>query len=264
LEKGLQKDITVMNRKALVTMREGPFPRQQPETEFVGPEDSPFDALASAYDAWFEDEGKLVFAIEGEAFQEVLPLLPKPWLEVGVGSGRFAKALGIKAGIDPSAKLLAIARGRGIKVFQAKGEERFFDEETFGTIFLIVTLCFVESPIAVLHEAHRILRKGGKIVLGLVLQDSPWGRFYSAKKEEKHRFYKHATFHSYQGVTEFLEHTGFTAEKVVSTLFQKPNEVDEMEMPREGFSPDAGFTVVVARKILKEDVKANREGPMRI
>ena len=51
---------------------------------------SPFDILASEYDAWFEQEGKLVFDIEVKAFQEVLPLLPGPWLEVGVGSGRFA------------------------------------------------------------------------------------------------------------------------------------------------------------------------------
>ena len=133
--------------------------------------DSPFDSLASAYDVWFEDKGKLIFATEVKAFQKVLPLLPKPWLEVGVGSGRFAQALGIKEGIDPSAKLLGIAKKRGINVFQAEGEERFFDKETFGTIFMIVTLCFVDSPLAVLNEACRILKTGGKIVLGLVLRD---------------------------------------------------------------------------------------------
>ena len=255
--------MTAMNRKALVTMIEDPFTIRQLETESVGSEDSPFDTLASDYDAWFEGEGKLIFATEVKSFQKVLPLLPKPWLEVGVGSGRFAKALGIKTGIDPSAMLLAIARKRGIKVFQAKGEERLFGEETFGTVFLIVTLCFVDSPIAVLQEAYRILKPGGKIVLGLVLRDSTWGQFYLTKKQEGHRFYKHATFYSYQRVTEFLEHTGLAVEKVVSTLFQKPDEMDEVEIPREGFFPHAGFTIVVARKLLKEDVKANREGLVR-
>jgi hypothetical protein len=61
-----------------------------------------FDSLASAYDAWFEDEGKLIFAIEIRGFQKALPLLPKPWLEIGVGSGRFAQSLGIEIGLDPS------------------------------------------------------------------------------------------------------------------------------------------------------------------
>jgi SAM-dependent methyltransferase len=96
----------------------------------------PFDALASAYDAWFDGEGKLIFAIEARAFQEVLPLLPRPWLEVGVGSGRFAEALGIETGIDPSAGLLEMAGRRGVKGFLGRGEDRIFDEESFGSVFL--------------------------------------------------------------------------------------------------------------------------------
>jgi SAM-dependent methyltransferase len=210
---------------------------------------SPFDSLALAYDAWFEEEGKLIFAIEVKAFREVLPLLPKPWLEVGVGSGRFAQALGIETGIDPSVKLLEMAKKRGITAFRAKGEEQFFDKETFGTVLLIVTLCFVDSPISVLREAHRILKPEGKIVLGLVLRESPWGRFYQSKKLEGHRFYKHATFYSYREVERLLMDSGFTIEKVVSTLFQQPGEVKEMETPKEGFPIEAGFTVIVAGKI---------------
>jgi len=209
-----------------------------------------FDSLAESYDAWFEEDGKRIFAIEVRAFQEVLTLLPKPWLEVGVGSGRFAQALGIETGIDPSAKLLKMAKNRGLTVFRAGGEEQFFNKENFGTVFLIVTLCFVDSPIAVLREAHRILKPEGNIVLGLVLRESSWGKSYQIKKLEGHRFYKHATFYSYQEVKRLLMDSGFNIEKVVSTLFQKPGEVKEMEPPKKGFSIDAGFTVIVAGKIL--------------
>jgi hypothetical protein len=46
-----------------------------------------FDSLASQSDAWFDGEGKLAFAIEVKAFQEVPPIPPRPWLEMGVGSG---------------------------------------------------------------------------------------------------------------------------------------------------------------------------------
>ena len=207
---------------------------------------SPFDFLAMAYDAWFEEEGKLIFAIEVRALQEVLPLLPKLWLEVGVGSGRFAQALGIETGIDPSVRLLEMAQSRGIKVFRARGEEQFFNEGTFGTVFVIVTICFVDSPIAVLQEARRILKPEGKIVLGLVLRGSPWGKFYQSKKREGHHFYKYATFYSYQEVERLLIDSGFTIEKVVSTLFQAPGDVKEKEAPRYGYSVDAGFTIIVA------------------
>jgi len=213
--------------------------------------DSLFDSLAPEYDAWFEQEGKLIFDIEVRAFQEVLPLLPRPWLEVGVGSGRFAQALKIETGIDPSARLLELAKKRGINGFLARGEERVFDAEAFGTVFLIVTLCFVDSPLEVLREAHRILKEGGKVVLGLVLQDSLWGEYYLNKKKEGHRFYKHATFYSYQAVSDLLERSGFIIEKVLSTLSQKPGAVTEMESPLGKFHRDAGFTIMVARKIHK-------------
>jgi len=218
----------------------------------TGPEansGSLFDGLASEYDAWFEGEGKLIFDIEVRAFQELLDWLPKPWLEVGVGSGRFAQTLGIETGIDPSARLLEMARGRGITVFQARGEESFFAEETFSTVFLIVTLCFVDSPLAVLREIHRILKAEGRVVLGLILRGSPWGQFHLAKKEAGHRFYQHATFYSYAEVTTFLKRADFHIEKTIATLVQKPGGVTGMESPEERFSPEAGFTIVVARKI---------------
>ena len=215
------------------------------DSEFVA---SPFDSLALAYDSWFDGEGKPIFAIEVEAFPKILPLLPKPWLEVGVGSGRFAQALGIEVGLDPSVKLLDIARKRGLNVVLSGGENTPFASGTFGTVFLIVTLCFVDSPSAVLTEANRLLRPGGKLVFGLVLRGSPWGQFYQAKKGKGHRFYKYATFYSYAEVNRLLKQASFSIEKTISTLFQRPGAVKHMESPREDYSSDAGFTIVLARK----------------
>jgi SAM-dependent methyltransferase len=209
---------------------------------------SPFDDLAVEYDAWFDGEGTLIFFIEVQAFKELLLSLPKPWLEIGVGSGRFAQALGIEAGIDPSIKLIEMARRRRINAFLGRGEEELFDEESFGTVFLIVTLCFLDSPLEVLKEVNRILMPGGKIVLGLVLKESPWGQFYQRKKAEGHCFYKFATFYSFDEVVRLLMQAGFFIEKVVSTLFQKPGEVRRVEELKEGYSPDAGFTIIVAGK----------------
>jgi len=186
-----------------------------------------FDSLAWAYDAWFEEDGKLIFASEVEALRKALPLLPKPWVEVGVGSGRFAQALGIDIGLDPSIK---------------------FQDGVFGAAFLVVTLCFVDSPMKTLGEAARLLKREGKVVLGLVLKESPWGQFYQRKKETGHRFYRYATFYSYAEVDMLLMQTGFSVERVISTLFQKPGEVNHIELPRQSFSADAGFTVILAGK----------------
>lgn len=209
---------------------------------------SPFDSLASVYDSWFEEEGRLIFAIEVQAFQEALPSLPKPWLEMGVGSGRFAQALGIETGVDPSVELLQIARGRGISVFVGRGEQQVFNAASYGTVFLIVTLCFVDSALDVLKETCHVLVNGGKVVLGLVLKESPWERFYQQKKRQGHPFYKYATFYSYSDVVKMLKQADFSIETIISTLFQEPGKATHLESPRKGFYPDAGFTVIVARK----------------
>lgn len=215
---------------------------------------SPFDKLAQEYDAWFDKEGKLIFFIETQAFKPLLPYLPKPWLEIGIGSGRFAQALGIETGTDPSANLIKIARKRGISVFEGRGEHSIFDEQSFGTVFLIATMCFLDSPPGVLKEANRILKPGGRVVLGLVLKESPWGQFYDQKKAEGHRFYKHATFYRSNEVAKLLVQTDFITEKTISTLFQKPQGVEHIEEPKEGYFPDAGFTIIVARKHFLNEV----------
>lgn len=125
----------------------------------------PFNSMASDYDAWFEEAGKTIFDSEVRAFQSVLPLLSKLWLEVVVGSGRFAQALGIEMGVDPSIKVVEMAKRRMIAVILGIAEQEPFKERAFGTLFLIVTLCFVTSPLAVLRDSHRILVPGSKIVL---------------------------------------------------------------------------------------------------
>ena len=209
---------------------------------------SAFDSMASEYDSWFKNKGKLVFAIEIRALEQVLPPLPKPWLEIGVGSGRFAQALGIETGLDPSPELLKIAKSRGINTLLSKGEKAPFKNHVFGAVFITVTLCFVDSPLKVLMEANRLLKKGGNLVLGSVLAGSPWGELYDWKKEAGHRFYKYATFYSYAELEALLVQAGFSIEKVISTLFQRPDKVDHIEFPQEGFFSDAGFTVIVAGK----------------
>lgn len=207
-----------------------------------------FDSLAWAYDSWFEEDGRLIFASEVEALRQALPLLPSPWIEVGVGSGRFAQALGIDIGLDPSSGLLKIARNRGARLLLGRGEEAPFKDGSFGAIFFIATLCFIDSPNRILTEAARLLKSQGKVVLGLVLKESPWGQLYQRERETGHRFYRHATFYSYAEVEMLLMQTGFSIEKVASTLFQNPGKVNHIELPRQGFSADAGFAVILAGK----------------
>jgi len=221
--------------------------RQADRNQTEHPDESPFERLAGEYDAWFDGKGKLIFRTELSAFRELLRSLPKPWIEIGVGSGRFAQALGISRGVEPSVQLGRMAELRGIEVIRSRGEDVAVPEASFGTVFIIVTLCFVDDPRSVLRRAREALQDRGKLVLGLIVSESPWAKSYRAKKEA-HPFYSIAHFYGYDEVLQFLRDAGFRHERTLSTLFQKPGEVAAVETPREGFSPDAGFLIIAAGK----------------
>ena len=56
------------------------------------------------------------------------------WLDVGVGTGRFAHALGIPVGVDPSPNMLALAAARGIVTHEARAEALPFAPESFDSV----------------------------------------------------------------------------------------------------------------------------------
>ncbi len=211
--------------------------------------ESPFDELAEKYDAWYDGKGKLVFQIELAALRPLLADLPKPWIEVGVGTGRFAKELGIPTGVDPSAGLLAKAQERGIDVMGADGEELPFKAGTFGTVFLLTTWAFLEDPLTVLNEARRVLKPDGQLVNGYLDREGKWGASYVEKGKKGHPLFSHAHFATYSEVKETIEKAGFEITKTVSTLFQEPGQVKELEQPKPGHHRGASFVVVVARKL---------------
>ncbi len=209
---------------------------------------TPFNRLAVRYDGWFDNEGRPIFQSELAAIRTLTNDLPRPWLEIGVGSGRFAAALGIDVGIDPADKLLAMARRRGLRVFQGHGENLPFADSSFGSVFMIVTICFVDDPLPVLQECHRILQPSGGLLLGFVPRDSLWGKKYVQEGERGHPFYSHAKFYTVSEVKAMLKTTGFEPERSSFTLIQPPGSAIEPEMPRAGYEPDAGFVALVARR----------------
>ncbi|MEX0568671.1 MAG: class I SAM-dependent methyltransferase [Candidatus Njordarchaeota archaeon] len=182
-----------------------------------------FDELAEMYDSWYNRK-KDIFLKEVECFRKIIDA-DKPWLEVGVGSGRFAKALGIEYGLDPAKNMVELARKRGIKVFLGYGEKMPFSDEFFGAVFLIVTICFVKDPEAVLKEAWRVLKPHGKIYLGLIPRDFPLGQEYIKKGQRGHKFYSAARFFSMEEIKNLLEKTGFRITKICYAGLEKKDFV---------------------------------------
>lgn len=208
--------------------------------------ESVFDGFASEYDGWYDGKGRAAFQTELAALRPLLSGLPKPWLEIGVGSGRFASELGIEQGIDPSVELLALARKRGIEVLWGEGEETPYPHHSFGTVFLLTTWAFLEDRAAVLKHINRLLKPEGKLVNGYLDREGRWGSGYVEKGKSGHPLLRHARFATFSEVRTDIEAAGFRVTGTWSTLFAGPGELTEVEEPRVGYVPGASFVVVLA------------------
>jgi len=209
---------------------------------------APFNRHADRYDAWFESAaGGALFASEVRCFRRLTRHLPRPWLEVGVGTGRFARALEIDVGVDPAFEALRLASGRGVATVAALGQGLPFRGRAFGTVFLIATLCFANDPAGLLREARRVAADGG-VVLGVVPAGSPWAAFYAAKGRRGHPFYSHARFFSLEDLGAMACRAGLRLDRASSTLLARPGPRRfRVEAPRDGVVPGAGFVALSYR-----------------
>ncbi len=206
-----------------------------------------FDKHSERYENWFSKaEGKLIKETEKSAAERLIPR--GKGLEVGVGSGIFASALGIDYGIDPSEKLLQLARSRGVKTVLGIAEKLPFKNRSFDFLLFMFTLSFLADPLEAFQEAYRVLKRDGKLIVCFIPKESPWGKFYREKKAEGHEFYRHAKFCTTAEVEELLEKSKFTRKVAVSTLFQKPGSVENVEEPVEGIPKSASLCCFEAIK----------------
>jgi SAM-dependent methyltransferase len=206
-----------------------------------------FDRLAGRYDAWYEGPaGGVLLPLEVATLAPLLGSAGRPRLEIGVGSGRFAQALGVEVGLDPAPAPLVLARGRGVAPVLGVGERLPFLDGAFGAVLMVVTLCFADDPAAMLVEARRVLAPGGRLVLGMVFAGSPWGEWYRRKGEEGHPFYSAARFLGREAVAEMLRGSGFRVVAARSTLLQPPSDAPVPEPVLEGDVAGAGFVGLAA------------------
>jgi SAM-dependent methyltransferase len=201
-----------------------------------------FGKYAKRYDAWY-DNNKLAYLSELEAIKRVLPAKGKG-LEIGVGTGRFAGPLGIQWGVDPSSEVLGIARQRGVRVRKGHGEDLPFKKSSFDYAVSVVALSFVKSPSRVIKEAARVIKKNGRIVVGVVNRESFLGKHYINKRGV---FYERANLLTPEEVRGLLEGAGFRAVSFCQTIFSLPSKMRKVHKVTKGFSR-GGFVVISANR----------------
>ncbi len=200
------------------------------------PQVEPFEQHPDRYDHWFEQHPH-AFDAEVRALRPLVPHAGRG-LEIGVGTGQFAEALGVEEGIDPSPEMRRRAQKRGIRVKDGVAEQLQYDDNQFDYALLVTTICFVDDVEQALAEAFRVLKPGGALIIGMVDRESPIGQQYEANKEE-HAFYHAARFHAAEEVVQAMRAAGFRELAYRQTIFSPLDEIDAQEPVRSGYGEGA-------------------------
>jgi len=220
---------------------------------------SAFEREAKDFDFWFS-KNENVF--ESEFLAEKM-LFPKSnnSLSVGVGSGLFASKLGIKNGVEPSKEMAKLAESRGINVKIGRAEKIPFASDQFDVVLLSTILSYVKEPIKAFQEAHRVLKKGGHIVVSILAREGSYTMLYDLarlvgkfdmKRAPQYpypiKFIKGAEWISFEETDKLMREVGFTDFEYAQTLTKHPKYSDEkIEKPQKGYK-HGDYVVIKATK----------------
>ncbi len=177
-----------------------------------------FDRFAERYDSWY-DRNREIFLKEVELIREVAGKF-ELGLEIGVGTGRFAKELGIRYGVDLANAMLKLAKLRGIEVIKADARSLPFKDGTFDLVLFAFTLCFLDDPLKALEESHRV---GKSVVICEVPADSKLGREYIQRRDSP--FYSKARLLSVDEISAMLRFSGFEIDRIEFADLKYGNDV---------------------------------------
>lgn len=200
----------------------------------------PFERYTSRYENWFE-ENRPVYESELKALRANMPPHARG-LEIGVGSGRFAAPLGILFGVDPSPRMVNIARKRGILAVYGVAEKLPFTDSSFDLVLMVTTICFLDDIESAFREVNRILNPGGSFIIGFIDKNSSVGRSYQEKRK-KNVFYNLATFYSVEEVVALLKDSGFDEFFFTQSIFRDPKDIKDLEPVMSGYGKGS-FVVV--------------------
>lgn len=211
------------------------------------------------YDAWYETAlGSLSDRLEKElVFSMFVVKSGEIALDVGCGTGNYTIELARKGtkviGIDRSKEMLGCAREKSEKIgfnipFQVADAQMLpFQDNSFDLIVSNGLLCFLKEPEKTLMEMNRVLKPGGRLVVGVLNRWSPWALFRRIKGLFKDTIYNQAHFISPPELEELLKQAGFKVESTRTCLFFFPinnkvylniaarfERLDRVVMPRMG------------------------------
>lgn len=192
------------------------------------------DNLAKKYDDWYEtDLGRLCLEMESKVIFGLAEIKPgETVLDLGCGTGVFsleaARRGAHTVGIDSSPAMLAIASSKAenstlpVSFLGADAESLPFPSESLDLVLAITVLCFTGHPDIVLGEVFRVLKPGGRLVVGELNRKSYWALLRRLKGVFRESVYRYGRFFSFAELGMLLTQAGFKPGGKESLLFFPP------------------------------------------
>lgn len=173
-------------------------------------------SLPEAYGAWRRSElGRLADDIEADLLLGALgDVHGKCILDVGCGDGAFAARLAERGaavtGIDADTGMIAIASASdaAVRFMVASAEALPFPNAAFDAVTLVTVMCLCADRGAILDEAVRVLRPGGRLVIGELGRCSLWALHRRMKGWLGNERWRRAHFHSLKELRGLAERAG--------------------------------------------------------
>jgi ubiquinone/menaquinone biosynthesis C-methylase UbiE len=186
-----------------------------------------------AYRRWYETPlGARVDSDEKEVVFELADLKPgEEVLDVGCGDGNYTgpavERKGWAVGLDRSPAMLQAAARRlsgtpGLRWVEGDATSLPFRDGSFDVVFIVTVLCFAADPQAVVNEAFRVLRSGGRIILGELGRYSSWALTRRVRGLLGSTTWRDAHFFTSRDLRSLLEGAGFTDTTAAAAVFYPP------------------------------------------
>lgn len=219
------------------------------------------DEIAANYDQWYQNpRGAFIDQLETEAALKLFAPYPnQPVLDAGCGTGNFSIKLARMGsnvtGIDISEDMLSLAKNKAahlhldINFFRMDLHSLNFADHFYAGVFSMAAWEFVIDPERAFAELWRVLRPGGKLLIGTINRESPWGQQYMEQAKQPGSVFGSACFKSLQDLKNLAsQHISGWSE----CLFVPPEAEDhlftrEMEESLRYTNPP-GFIVVSWQK----------------